>query len=163
MRIPVFRLPIGVRCSSNNGKVSVLGSKGVVSFNSVSNLYRKGNMVLFLPYLTPYESSLFTQALLGVVLGYTIELKLKGIGYRVHQEEKKLIFSLGYSKPVIVDIPGEVAINLGKKTFLLISANLGVLQNFASSIRRYRYPDLYKGSGVLYENEKIVCKEGKKT
>ena len=81
MKIPVFRLPIGVRCSSNNGKVSVLGSKGVVSFNSVSNLYRKGNMVLFLPYLTPYESSLFTQALFGVVLGYTIELKLKPQNY----------------------------------------------------------------------------------
>ena len=48
MKIPVFRLPIGVRCSSNNGKVSVLGSKGVVSFNSVSNLYRKGNMVLYI-------------------------------------------------------------------------------------------------------------------
>ena len=54
-------------------------------------------MVLFLPYLTPYESSLFTQAIFGVVLGYTIELKLKGIGYRVRKEEEKLIFSLGYS------------------------------------------------------------------
>nr|QWK44672.1 ribosomal protein L6 [Lessonia variegata] len=163
MTTPVFRLPIGVKCSSNNNKVSVSGPKGVVIFDSVSNLYRKGNMVLFLPYLTPYESSLFTQAILGVVLGYTIELKLQGIGYRVRQEEKKLIFSLGYSKPVIINIPEEVSVNLGKKTFLLISANLGVLQNFASGIRRYRYPDSYKGAGVLYENETIMCKEGKKT
>nr|YP_009684000.1 ribosomal protein L6 [Lessonia spicata]QDP13824.1 ribosomal protein L6 [Lessonia spicata]QWK44633.1 ribosomal protein L6 [Lessonia spicata] len=163
MTTPVFRLPIGVKCSSNNGKVIVSGLKGVVIFDSVSNLYRKGNMVLFLPYLTPYESSLFTQAILGVVLGYTIELKLQGIGYRVQQEKKKLIFFLGYSKPVIINIPEEVSVNLGKKTFLLISANLGVLQNFASSIRKYRYPDSYKGAGVLYENETIVCKEGKKT
>nr|UAX20112.1 ribosomal protein L6 [Alaria marginata]WKY98766.1 ribosomal protein L6 [Alaria marginata]WKY98804.1 ribosomal protein L6 [Alaria marginata]WKY98842.1 ribosomal protein L6 [Alaria marginata]WKY98880.1 ribosomal protein L6 [Alaria marginata] len=163
MTTPVFRLPIGVECSSNNGKVSVSGSKGFVIFDSVSNLHRKGNMVLFLPYLTPYESSLFTQAIFGVVLGYTVELRLKGIGYRVRKEEEKLIFSLGYSKSVIIDIPKDVSVNLGKKTFSLISANLGVLQNFASSIRRYRYPDSYKGAGVLYENEIIVCKEGKKT
>nr|QWK44786.1 ribosomal protein L6 [Postelsia palmaeformis] len=163
MTIPVFRLPIGVKCSSNNGKISVSGSKGVVIFYSVSNLYRKGNMVLFLPYLTSYESSLFTQAIFGVVLGYTIELKFKGIGYRVRKDGKKLIFSLGYSKPVILAIPDDISVNLGKKTFLLISANLGVLQNFASCIRRYRYPDSYKGAGVLYENEIIVCKEGKKT
>nr|YP_011008144.1 ribosomal protein L6 [Egregia menziesii]WBP70045.1 ribosomal protein L6 [Egregia menziesii] len=163
MTIPVFRLPIGVTCFSDNSKISVSGSKGVVTFDSVSNLHRKGNMVLFLPYLTPYESSLFTQAIFGVVLGYTIELKLKGIGYRVRQEESKLILSLGYSKSIIINVPKDISVMIGKKTFSLISANLGVLQNFASNIRRYRYPDSYKGAGVLYVNEIIVCKEGKKT
>nr|YP_008999803.1 ribosomal protein L6 [Undaria pinnatifida]AGW46820.1 ribosomal protein L6 [Undaria pinnatifida] len=163
MTTPVFRLPIGVKCSSNNGKIKVSGSKGIVIFNSISNLHRKGNMVLFLPYLTPYESSLFTQAIFGVVLGYAIELRLKGIGYRVYKKEEKLIFFLGYSKSVIIDIPKDVSVNIGKKTFFLISANFGILQNFASSIRKYRYPDSYKGAGVLYENEIVVCKEGKKT
>nr|YP_011008423.1 ribosomal protein L6 [Undaria peterseniana]WBP70394.1 ribosomal protein L6 [Undaria peterseniana] len=163
MITPVFRLPIGVKCSSNNGKIKVSGSKGIVIFNSISNLHRKGNMVLFLPYLTPYESSLFTQAIFGVVLGYAIELRLKGIGYRVYKKEEKLIFFLGYSKSVIIDIPKDVSVNIGKKTFFLISANFGILQNFASSIRKYRYPDSYKGAGVLYENEIVVCKEGKKT
>lgn len=163
MTTTVFRLPIGVKCSSNNGKIKVSGSKGIVIFNSISNLHRKGNMVLFLPYLTPYESSLFTQAIFGVVLGYAIELRLKGIGYRVYKKEEKLIFFLGYSKSVIIDIPKDVSVNIGKKTFFLISANFGILQNFASSIRKYRYPDSYKGAGVLYENEIVVCKEGKKT
>lgn len=163
MRTPVFRLPIGVECSSNNGKVCVSGDKGKVIFHSGSKLHRKGNMVLFLPYLTPYYSSIFTQAVQGVVLGYTMELNLKGIGYRVREKKKKLIFSLGYSQPVILDIPEDILVKFSKKTFSLMSANFGVLQNFATTIRSYRFPDSYKGAGVLYSDEIIVCKEGKKT
>ena len=44
-----------------------------------------------------------------------------------------------------------------------MSPNFGVLQNFASSIRNYRFPDSYKASGVLYGDEIRICKEGKKT
>ena len=163
MTVPVYRLPIGVKCSSNNGKVRISGTKGVVVFNSVSNLYRKGDMVIFLPYLTSYYSSIFTQAVQGVIFGYTIELRLKGIGYRVREEQGKLIFSLGYSKPVTLDIPEDVLVTFSKQSFCLMSPNFGVLQNFATTIRRFRFPDSYKGSGVVYDGEILICKEGKKT
>jgi len=163
MTFPIFRLPIGVECSSNRRKVRVSGARGVVEFDSVSNLYRKGNLVVFLPYLTPYYSSIFTQAVLGVILGYTIELQLKGIGYRVREEKGELIFSLGYSRPVILSLPKDISVEFNKKTFLLNSANFGLLQNFATSIRSYRFPDSYKGGGILYKNERISCKEGKKS
>lgn len=163
MTTPVFRLPVGVECSSKNGKVYVSGNKGKVVFDSVSKLYRKDNLVIFLPLLTPYYSSIFTQAIQGSVLGYTIELSLKGIGYRVREEKKTLILSLGYSKPVILDIPEDISIKFNKKTFSLMSANFGILQNFATTIRSYRFPDPYKGAGILYSGELIVCKEGKKT
>ena len=163
MRAPIYRLPIGVECSSNKGKVCVSGNKGKVIFDSVSKLHRKGNMVIFSPYLTPYYSSIFTQAVQGVVLGYTTNLNLKGIGYRVREEKNKLIFSLGYSHPVIIDIPEDISVKIEKKTLSLISANFGVLQNFATAIRSYRFPDVYKGAGVLYKDEILICKEGKKT
>ena len=52
---------------------------------------------------------------------------------------------------------------VGKKSFSLISPNLGVLQHFATIVRSQRFPDSYKGSGILYSGETIVCKEGKKT
>ena len=163
MILPIYRLPVGVKCSSDNGKITVSGIKGSVSFNSVSNLYRKGNMVIFLPYLTPYYSSIFTQAVQGVIFGYTIELSLKGIGYRVRKEGKKLVFSLGYSKLIKLDIPNDVSVTFNKQNFCFFSPNLEILQNFATSIRRYRLPDSYKGSGILYDGEIILCKEGKKT
>nr|YP_011008249.1 ribosomal protein L6 [Hapterophycus canaliculatus]WBP70150.1 ribosomal protein L6 [Hapterophycus canaliculatus] len=163
MTVPVYRLPIGVECSSNNGKVYISGTKGLVVFNSISNLYRKGDMVIFLPYLTSYYSSIFTQAVQGVIFGYTIELSLKGIGYRVREEKGKLIFSLGYSKPIILDIPEDISVTFSKQKFSLMSPNFGVLQNFATSIRRFRFPDSYKGSGIIYDGEIIICKEGKKT
>ena len=101
--------------------------------------------------------------LLGVILGYTIELQLKGIGYRVREEKGELIFSLGYSRPVILSLPKDISVEFNKKTFLLNSANFGLLQNFATSIRSYRFPDSYKGGGILYKNERISCKEGKKS
>lgn len=163
MTTPVYRLPVGVECSSYNGKVFVSGPRGTVNFDSVSSLYRKGNMVIFLPYLTPYYSSIFTQAVLGVVLGYTIELELRGIGYRVYEDKGKLFFSLGFSHLIVLDIPDEISIEIDKKTFSLMSPNYGLLQNFASAIRSYRLPDSYKGAGVLYAKELIICKEGKKT
>lgn len=163
MTAPVYRIPLGVECSSNGDKVRVWGSKGVVEFDSVSHLHRKGNLVIFSPYLTPYYSSIFTQAVQGVVFGYTIELRLKGIGYRVREEDKRLIFSLGYSHFVALNIPEGVSVSFNKKSFYLKSANLGVLQNFATSIRSYRFPDSYKASGILYGGETPLCKEGKKT
>ena len=163
MSISVYRLPVGVKCSSDNGKVVISGIKGSVSFNSASKLYRKGNLIIFLPFLTPYYSSIFTQAVQGVIFGYTIELSLKGIGYRVRQEDKKLIFSLGYSKPIVIGIPEDVVVNFNKQNFSLMSPNLSILQNFATTIRKYRFPNPYKGSGILYDGEVIICKEGKKT
>nr|YP_009454534.1 ribosomal protein L6 [Endarachne binghamiae]AUG32974.1 ribosomal protein L6 [Endarachne binghamiae] len=163
MTVPVYRLPIGVKCSSNNGKVYISGTKGVVVFNSVSNLYRKGDMVIFLPYLTSYYSSIFKQAVQGVIFGYTIELTLKGIGYRVREEDDKLIFSLGYSNPVILNIPKDVSVTFSKQSLFIMSPNFSILQNFATAIRRLRFPDSYKGSGIVYGGEIIICKEGKKT
>nr|YP_009154055.1 ribosomal protein L6 [Turbinaria ornata]AJF48243.1 ribosomal protein L6 [Turbinaria ornata] len=162
MTAPIYRLPIGVTCLSNNGKVYVSGPCGVVSFDCVSKIYRKGNMIIFLPYLTSYDSSIFTQAVLGVVLGYSVELILKGIGYKVYKSDEKLIFSLGFSHSIFIDIPKGVLVRFNKKTFSLVSANFGLLQNFATSIRRYRFPDSYKGAGVVYANEIVICKEGKK-
>lgn len=158
-----YRLPIGVECFRKEGKIYVSGVKGKVVFNSVSNLYRKGNMVVILPYLTPYFNSIFKQAVQGVLLGYTIKLSLKGIGYRVLKKNNNLVFFLGYSKAVILEIPEDIIVQIDKKTLFLRSANFGTLQNFATTIRRYRFPDSYKGQGVLYEGEVILCKEGKKT
>lgn len=162
MTAPVYRLPVGVNCLSNNGKVYVLGPCGVVDFDCVSKIYRKGNIIVFLPYLTSYYNSIFTQAVLGVVLGYSIELVLKGIGYKAYKSNEKLIFSLGFSHSISIDIPGGVFVRFNKKTLSLMSANFGLLQTFATSIRAYRFPDLYKGAGVVYVNEIVVCKEGKK-
>nr|YP_009058543.1 ribosomal protein L6 [Sargassum hemiphyllum]AIM19567.1 ribosomal protein L6 [Sargassum hemiphyllum]UDY71290.1 ribosomal protein L6 [Sargassum hemiphyllum var. chinense] len=159
---PVYRLPVGVNCLSNDGKVYVLGPYGVVDFDCASKMYRKGNVIVFLPYLTSYYSSIFTQAVLGVVLGYSMELVLKGVGYKVYKSNEKLIFALGFSHSISIDIPVGVSVRFNKKTLSLMSANFGLLQHFTTSIRAYRFPDSYKGAGVVYVNEIVTCKEGKK-
>ena len=67
------------------------------------------------------------------------------------------------SELVILKIPDDISVKFEKKTFLSMSPNFGVLQNFASSMRNYRFPDSCKASGVLYGDETRICKEGKKT
>ena len=76
----------------------------------------------------------------------------------------KLIFHLGYSHSFILEIPKEITVKfIDNKIFSLMSANFCLLQNFATTIRSCRLPDSYKGAGVLYDNEIVICKQGKKS
>ena len=95
------------------------------------------------------------------------KLKLTGVGYRVSTEnnfkEKLLHFKLGYSHPIYVKIPNELNFFCFKSTQLFVSGHsYQQITQLASIIRSQKKPEPYKGKGILYENEKIVLKEGKK-
>nr|QWE50989.1 ribosomal protein L6 [Phaeophyceae sp.] len=158
-----YRLPVGIECLTGSGKVSVIGSRGSVVFNSVTRIWRRGDILIFYPPLTSYYRSIFNQAVLGVLLGYTLNLRLVGIGYNVKEVEGCLRFSLGYSRPVVLEIPEDVFATIDRKKLSLESVNFRVLQNFATTIRSYRFPDSYKGGGIVYAEEVLRRKEGKKT
>ena len=100
----MYRLPIGVDCSSNQGKVRISGPCRVVFFvlpasYIVKVLYIYIFIFLKIDTIALYNYT-FTHAVLSVILGYTIELNLKGIGCRVGKEKGKLIFNLGYNHSV---------------------------------------------------------------
>ena len=158
-----FRLPPGVDCWSSGSSVTISGKKGKVSFGCVTKICRKGDIVFFTPGLSKHESSILVKTVYGVVIGYSISLKLKGIGYRIEKTNDKLRFALGFSHPIELRIPRDVFISIKKKDFTLMSANYSLLRNFATQIRSHRFPDPYKGGGILYEEEKVLRKEGKKT
>jgi len=95
------------------------------------------------------------------------KLKFIGVGYRAFQvekhEDKLLMFKLGYSHSIFFKIPKDLKIFCLKSTKLFIYGNS--YQNITqktSLIQSYKYPEPYKGKGILYENEKIELKEGKK-
>lgn len=95
------------------------------------------------------------------------KLKFVGIGYRTFDvdnfENKLLMFRLGYSHPIFFKISEEARIFCLKRIKLFIYGNS--YQNItqtAALIRSYKKPEPYKGKGILYENERINLKEGKK-
>ena len=95
------------------------------------------------------------------------KLKLIGVGYRVFDvknlKEQLLSFKLGYSHSIYFKIPIKSQIFCLKKTKLFVYGNsYHNITQTASLIRSYKKPEPYKGKGILYENEKIILKEGKK-
>lgn len=92
------------------------------------------------------------------------KLKFVGVGYRASFIENNLILlKLGYSHPIYINIPVNLKISCLKFTKLFISGNsYKSVTAIASSIRAKKLPEPYKGKGILYENEKIKIKEGKK-
>jgi large subunit ribosomal protein L6 len=92
------------------------------------------------------------------------KLKLRGIGYRAFLiDQNLLLLKLGYSHPIYFKTPKNLEIFSLKLTKLFLSSNsYQSLTSTASLIRSKKLPEPYKGKGILYENEKIKLKEGKK-
>lgn len=101
-------------------------------------------------------------ALHGLEKGFTINLELKGVGYRAKVEGNKLTLSLGFSHPVIFEIPKTLKVEIPSQTEIKITgADKAEVGQFAADIRRYRKPEPYKGKGVLYKGEQVARKVGK--
>lgn len=111
---------------------------------------------------------LLTQAALGVLLGYRRQLNVVGIGYQVAVEKKDistyLVFKLGFSHQVNIEVPSYASVSCPKPRILLIQGiNLQKLNNFAAVLRRLKLPSAYKEKGMYYSGEKLSLKQGKKT
>jgi large subunit ribosomal protein L6 len=111
--------------------------------------------------------SLIKQLLVEVTAPVYKELKLVGVGYRVFPVENfahhLLLLKLGYSHPIYVRIPTNTNVFCLKLTKLFIYGHsYQRITYIASKIRLIKAPEPYKGKGILYENEKIILKEGKK-
>lgn len=99
---------------------------------------------------------------LGVTQGYTRELELRGVGFRAALKGNALEFSLGFSHPVVVQLPEGIKAKIEKDVRIsLVSADKELVGEFAARIRGIRPPDAYKGKGVRYVNEYVRQKAGK--
>jgi large subunit ribosomal protein L6 len=99
----------------------------------------------------------------GVSTGFTVELEVDGVGYRVEMDGKKLALYVGYSHPFIIDPPAGVSFEIDSKTRLVKVNGIDneVIGQLASDIRKIRPPEPYLGKGIRYKGEKIRRKAGK--
>ncbi len=102
----------------------------------------------------------------GVTDGYKIDLELVGVGYRAKTSGQRLELSLGYSHPIVMELPPEVKVTADTKkgenpTVSLESFDKQLIGQIGSKIRSLRKPEPYKGKGVRYKGEQIRRKAGK--
>ncbi|PID46389.1 MAG: 50S ribosomal protein L6 [Proteobacteria bacterium] len=107
--------------------------------------------------------SLVSNMVQGVSEGFERKLELVGVGYRAQMSGKAINLSLGFSHPVLFELPEGVSAELPSQTEIVLrGADKQVLGQAAANIRAYRPPEPYKGKGVKYAGEHIVRKEAKK-
>jgi large subunit ribosomal protein L6 len=106
--------------------------------------------------------SLVANAVNGVTEGFKKELDIVGIGYRAELKGKQVNFALGYSHPIVFDIPNGIDIAIEKQTHITVTgADRQMVGQVAANIRRMRKPDPYKQKGVRYMGEQLKKKVGK--
>jgi len=106
--------------------------------------------------------TLIANAVQGVTEGFKKELDIVGVGYRAEVKGKQVVFALGYSHPVVVDVPPGIDITVDKQTHITVTGiDRQLVGQIASDIRRLRKPDPYKQKGVRYTGEQLKKKVGK--
>lgn len=106
--------------------------------------------------------SLISNMVEGVAEGFTKELEINGVGYRAEEHGDYLRFDLGFSHPILFELPDQVEVSLESQTELeLKSPDKELLGQIAAKIRNLRPPEPYKGKGIKYKDEQIRRKVGK--
>ena len=171
-KVPVD-LPKGVEFNLSGTTVSVKGSQGSMSMelNSEVELKQEENSLTVGPRSGSRFSNAMagtTRALLanmvqGVSEGFEKKLELVGVGYRAQAQGNKLNLTLGFSHPVVYDVPEGISVETPSQTEVIVMGkDKQRVGQVAAEIRRYRPPEPYKGKGVRYSDERVVLKEAKK-
>jgi len=166
-------LPQGVEFKQEGDVVTIKGSNGSLSLelNSEVELKQEDGALT----LAPRSGSRFatavtgtTRALLanmvdGVTKGFERKLELVGVGYRAQAQGNKLNLSLGFSHPVVYEMPEGVSVETPSQTEIVVKgSDKQKVGQAAAEIRRFRPPEPYKGKGVRYSDERVQLKEAKK-
>jgi large subunit ribosomal protein L6 len=106
--------------------------------------------------------SIINSMVIGVDSGFKIDLELSGVGYRAQLKDKTLTLNLGYSNPIVYEIPDGVTAKVPDQTHIsLESIDKQKVGEVAAIIRKFRTPDAYHGKGVRFVGEQLTLKEGK--
>jgi len=171
-RNPVV-LPKGVTATVDGSSVTVKGAKGALqlSLRKGLSLVQDGATVRIDVAERNRESLMHAGSLRshlanlvqGVSQGYEKKLELVGVGYRAAAQGSTLNLTLGFSHPVIYQVPAGITVETPSQTEIIIKgADKQRVGQVAAEIRGYRSPEPYKGKGVRYSGERIELKETKK-
>jgi large subunit ribosomal protein L6 len=105
--------------------------------------------------------ALIANMVTGVTTGFQRKLEIVGVGYRGEVSGRKATFNLGYSQPVVFELPEGIEATIEKNKMTLSGIDKELVGRTAAKIRSFRSPEPYKGKGIKYEEETIKRKAGK--
>ncbi|MBN1956680.1 MAG: 50S ribosomal protein L6 [Desulfuromonadales bacterium] len=169
MPVPI---PSGVKISLDGNKMTVNGPKGTLSqvlHERMTIAVETDQIIVTRPTDDKQDTALhgLTRALInnmvvGVTTGFEKKLEINGVGYRAEISGQVLTLSLGYSHPVVYNLPEGIDVEVEKQTKLSVKGiDKQLVGSAAAKIRSFRKPEPYKGKGIKYADENIVRKAGK--
>ena len=174
-RIAKYPVPVpkGVEVSIAGGSISVKGPLGAIARSADPNVAveKKGEQIEFKALgnsnyanaMSGTMRALVAGMVTGVTKGFEKRLALVGVGFRAQAQGDKLSLSLGFSHPVVHQMPKGIKVVTPTQTEIVISGiDKQLVGQVAAEVRAYRSPEPYKGKGVRYRDEVIVLKETKK-
>ena len=166
-------IPKGVEITLSGQEVTVKGSKGnlAMTLHDLVGISKEEDRLQLKAVEVSKQSvalagtfrSLVNNRVVGVSSGFQKELQLQGVGYRAQAQGKKLNLSLGFSHPVVYEVPEGIDIETPTQTQVIVKGiDKQLVGQVSADIRAYRPPEPYKGKGVRYVDEYVKRKEAKK-
>ena len=167
-----IEIPAGVKVSVSGETVAVEGKGGKLSIALPPHVAVevKENQVLVSQADEVREAgamhglarSLINNMVIGVSVGFKKELSIVGVGYKASLAGNKLTLNLGFSHPIVYQLPDGIKLTVEEGTKMVVSGcDKQLVGETAAQIRRFRPPEPYKGKGIRYVDERIIIKEGK--
>ena len=165
-------IPAGVEVKVNGSEVTVKGPKGTLTntFKPEISIAVEGSEIIVTRpsdvkehrALHGLTRTLVANMVEGVANGFSKELDVNGVGYRVAKQGKDLVMNLGFSHQVIMPEIDGITIDVPNPNKIIISGpDKQKVGQFAAEVREKRPPEPYKGKGIKYATEHIRRKEGK--
>lgn len=166
-------VPAGVEVKFGTDALTVKGKNGELSFplngdvkielNDGQLTFAAANQSKQSAAMSGTARAIVANMVKGVAEGFEKKLQLIGVGYRAQAQGQTLNLSLGFSHPIVYEMPAGVSVQTPSQTEIVISgADKQVVGQVAAEIRAFRSPEPYKGKGVRYVGEVVVMKEAKK-
>ncbi|MFC3032446.1 50S ribosomal protein L6 [Pseudoalteromonas fenneropenaei] len=166
-------VPAGVEVTINGQDIKVKGKNGELSrtIHAAVEVALNDNVITTTPRdgienawaQAGTARALINNMIIGAGNGYEKKLQLVGVGYRAAAKGKTLDLTLGFSHPVVFEVPVGITIETPSQTEILVKgADKQLVGQTAANIRAYRAPEPYKGKGVRYSDENVRRKEAKK-
>jgi len=167
------QVPKGVETTINPTGISVKGPLGTLNCPLTGNVKveKEGDALVFTALAEQENSNamsgtvraLVANMVTGVTKGFERKLTLVGVGYRAQAQGDKLNLSLGFSHPVVHQMPKGIKVETPTQTEIVIKGiDRQQVGKVAAEVRAYRPPEPYKGKGVRYSDEQVIIKETKK-
>lgn len=164
-------VPAGVTVEQNDRHISVTGSKGKLELTLMPDLkldQDNGTLTMTKVIETPETQrtyglmrTLVANMVQGVSTGFTRQLEINGVGYRGSVSGNLITFALGFSHPVLFQLPQGVEATIERNLITITGYDKQVVGQVAANIRALKKPEPYKGKGIKYVEEHIRRKAGK--